>query len=204
MAQVCFCLLVAFGVLGHFRSEAFVRVPQNPIAWKLTTVNGFSWSNCDGETLPGKIKSLSVSPDPISIPGDVEISTVLSTGVLLAPPLKINITAEKMLLGEWIRVPCVDNIGSCTYDNVCDLLDLVIEPGKPCPEPLRTYGLPCHCPFKAGSYSLPDTSINVPDLSLPSWLANGNYRLTGTLSNADQEIGCAKFTFSLQSSFSWW
>ncbi|XP_053575625.1 ganglioside GM2 activator-like [Bombina bombina] len=186
------CILLACALLGHFTSEATI------------TINSITWANCEGESLPGKIKSLSVSPDPVSIPGDVTISTVLDTTVPLASPLQIVINAEKELLGEWITVPCVDKIGSCTYNNVCDLLNLVFPPGKECPALLRSYGLPCHCPFKAGSYSLPDTTLKIPNISLPSWLATGSYKVTGILKAGDKEIGCAKFTFSLDESSSWW
>ncbi|KAM8973288.1 ganglioside GM2 activator [Pelodytes ibericus] len=204
MAQFSFSLLVACAVLGSCTLEAAARLPRTVSPWKLSTVNGFSWSNCDGESLPGKIKSLAVHPDPINIPGDMTLSTVLSTKVSVASPLKIAITAEKELMGEWMKVPCIDHLGSCTYDDACDILDSLIQPGQECPEPLRTYGLPCHCPFKAGSYSLPNTSIKIPNLSLPSWLANGNYRVTGIMSHGDEEIGCAKFTFTLESSSDWW
>ncbi|XP_053574659.1 ganglioside GM2 activator [Bombina bombina] len=202
MAHTIFFLLTC-AILGHFTSEAATwhlrRIP-----WMFTTVNSFTWANCDGESLPGKIKSLSVSPDPISLPGDLTVSTVLTTTVPLVSPLKVVISAEKKLFGEWIKVPCVDNIGSCTYDNICDFLDLLVPPGQECPEPLHSYGLPCHCPFRSGSYSLPETTFTIPNVSLPSWLANGNYRVTVILEAGEKEMGCAKFTFSLAASFSWW
>ncbi|KAM4675164.1 ganglioside GM2 activator isoform 2-T2 [Discoglossus pictus] len=199
MARLAFCFLVACAALGHFTSEASWRTNRF-----LTTLSSFTWANCDGKSLPGKIISLSVSPDPISIPGDVTIDTVLTTSVPVASPLQIIIKAEKELLGEWMTVPCVDKIGSCTYDHICDFLDTVFPPGQKCPEPLRTYGLPCHCPFKSGTYSLPDTTLKIPNVSLPSWLADGNYRVTGILKEGDKEIGCGKFTFSLSDSSSWW
>lgn len=56
---------------------------------------------------------------------------------------------EKALGDLWIQLPCIDNLGSCTYDDVCTILDNLIPPGTACPEPLQTYGIPCHCPFKA-------------------------------------------------------
>lgn len=55
---------------------------------------------------------------------------------------------EKEVAGFWVKIPCVEQLGSCTYEDFCDLLNLYIPPGEPCPEPLHTYGLPCHCPFK--------------------------------------------------------
>lgn len=56
-----------------------------------------------------------------------------------------------------MKIPCVDEMGSCSYPNVCDILDMLIPPGSDCPEPLHTCGLPCHCPFKAVSH----TSTNI-------------------------------------------
>lgn len=62
---------------------------------------------------------------------------------------QVELTVEKEVAGFWAKVPCVDQIGSCTYEDFCQIIDTVIPPGEPCPEPLHTYGLPCHCPFKA-------------------------------------------------------
>lgn len=61
---------------------------------------------------------------------------------------QVELTVEKHIAGFWVKIPCVDNIGSCTYDNFCNILEMLIPIEEPCPEPLHTYGLPCHCPFK--------------------------------------------------------
>ncbi|XP_056425451.1 ganglioside GM2 activator-like isoform X2 [Hyla sarda] len=198
MANLAFCFLVAFAAVGQL-TEALT------VPWRLATdVKSITWENCDSGDLPGTIKSLSISPDPVSMPGDVTVSLVLNTDVSLSSPLQIKITAEKELLGEWLTVPCVDKFGSCTYTDICELLDSFFKPGQQCPGPLATYGLPCHCPFKAGSYALPTTTFKIPNLSLPSWMADGSYRVTGVLTHNNKEIGCAKFTFSLSSASSWW
>lgn len=44
----------------------------------------------------------------------------------------------------WVDVPCVDNVGSCNYDDLC--ASIPFPPGEPCPEPFLTLGLPCNCP----------------------------------------------------------
>ncbi|XP_072001654.1 ganglioside GM2 activator-like isoform X2 [Engystomops pustulosus] len=190
MVNLALCVLVAFAAVGQL-TEAL-------------EVKSITWENCDSGKLPGTIKSLSISPDTVTIPGDVTVSLVLNTEVPLSAPVQIKITAEKELLGEWISVPCVDNIGTCTYSDVCHLLDTFFKPGQQCPAPLATNGLPCHCPFKAGTYALPSSSVKIPNISLPSWLADGDYRATGILTADNKEIGCAKFTFTLATSSSWW
>lgn len=46
----------------------------------------------------------------------------------------------------WVEIPCVDNLGSCTYVDGCSMIPF--KAGQPCPAPLSTYNLPCTCPFQ--------------------------------------------------------
>ncbi|KAE8286351.1 Ganglioside GM2 activator Cerebroside sulfate activator protein GM2-AP [Larimichthys crocea] len=161
---------------------------------------GFDWKNCGKPDDPAAMKSLSLSPDPISIPGDLTASASGSTSVELSAPLSVNVTLEKEVAGFWVKIPCVDELGSCHYTDVCDILDQLIPPGQDCPEPLHTYGLPCRCPFKAGSYSLPQSDFYLPDMDVPYWLTNGNYRVQGVLGSQGKELGCLKVALSLHSS----
>lgn len=69
------------------------------------------------------------------------------TPSLLFPQLEL--TVEKEIAGLWVKIPCVEQLGSCTYTDICNMLSTLIPPGQLCPEPLHTYGLPCHCPVKA-------------------------------------------------------
>ncbi|KAL8212090.1 UNVERIFIED_CONTAM: hypothetical protein K2H54_036883 [Gekko kuhli] len=121
-------------------------------------------------------------------------------------PMKGVVVLEKKIGDMWLKVPCVDDVGSCSYNNVCGILDMAIPPGQPCPEPLLSYGIPCHCPFKAGTYNLPPSDIYIPNMDLPSFLTNGDYRLKAVLSNGEQEYGCVKLSFSLhsQNRWFWW
>ncbi|MBN3279872.1 SAP3 protein, partial [Polyodon spathula] len=145
------------------------------------------------------MKALSLSPDPISIPGDLKANAAGSTSVAFTSPLALNVTLEKEVAGFWVKVPCVEELGSCHYRDLCQILDTLTPPGQDCPEPLHTYGIPCHCPFKAGDYSLPDSDFYLPDADLPYWLTNGNYKVVGVLGSAGQELGCLKLTLSLHS-----
>ncbi|XP_028907193.1 ganglioside GM2 activator [Ornithorhynchus anatinus] len=171
--------------------------PGTPRALRLTRVSGFSWENCDDGKDPAVIHSLTVSPDPINVPGDLTVSASVSTNVSLTAPQKVELIMEKEMAGLWIKIPCVEQMGSCTYDDICEVLDSLILPGQPCPEPLHTYGLPCHCPFKEGTYSLPESRFSLPDIDLPSWLSNGNYRIGGVLSRGDKRLACVKISVSL-------
>ncbi|XP_036403988.1 ganglioside GM2 activator [Megalops cyprinoides] len=160
---------------------------------------GFSWENCGKSGDPIVTKILEVSPDPISVPGDLNATATASTAVELAAPLSLNVTLDKDVAGFWVKVPCVEQLGSCDYSDACELLDSLIPPGQDCPEPLHTYGIPCHCPFKAGEYSLPPSEFHIPDVDLPFWLTNGKYKVEGILGNKGQELGCLKVSFALHS-----
>uniref|UniRef100_A0A8B9QFG4 GM2 ganglioside activator n=1 Tax=Apteryx owenii TaxID=8824 RepID=A0A8B9QFG4_APTOW len=161
-------------------------------------VGGFSWENCGDGKDPVVLQSLSVAPDPITIPGSLRISAAVTSAKALTSPLKAVVVVEKELGELWIQLPCIDQLGSCTYSDVCTILDNLIPPGMTCPEPLLTYGIPCHCPFKAGSYSLPASDFPLPDIELPSWMTNGNYRVRAAVSNNGEELACVKLAFSLQ------
>ncbi|KAK5864350.1 hypothetical protein PBY51_015599 [Eleginops maclovinus] len=160
---------------------------------------GFDWQNCGQPDAPAVLKTLTVSPDPISIPGDLTASASGSTSVELAAPLSVNVTLEKEVAGFWVKIPCLEELGSCHYKDACDILNQLMPPGPLCPEPLHTYGLPCHCPFKAGSYSLPQSDFSLPDMDLPYWLTNGHYRVQGVLGAEGKELGCLKLALALHS-----
>ncbi|XP_043347234.1 LOW QUALITY PROTEIN: ganglioside GM2 activator [Dermochelys coriacea] len=171
---------------------------ERPQSRRLSKIDGFSWENCGNGTDPFVIKSLSITPDPIHIPGDLKVSMAVSSEVDIVTS-EGGVYREKKIVDMWIKVPCVDEIGSCTYDNLCGILDNIIPPGTPCPEPLLSYGIPCHCPFKQGSYSLPTSEFYLPVIQLPSWLTNGEYHVQVVLSNGAKQLACVKVALSLHS-----
>lgn len=50
-----------------------------------------------------------------------------------------------------------------------------------------------------GSYSLPASDFDLPDVELPSWMTNGNYRVQAVTSSSGEELACVKLAFSLKS-----
>ncbi|KAM6150495.1 ganglioside GM2 activator [Erethizon dorsatum] len=186
-------LLLVLGLLLAGRAD-----PARISVSRPSRLGSFSWDNCDEGKDPAVIKGLTVEPDPIVIPGNVTISAAGRTSVRLTSPLKVELILEREVAGLWVKIPCVEQLGSCTYDDFCNVIDTYLPPGEPCPEPLHTYGLPCHCPFKEGTYSLPRSDFTVPDLELPGWLSTGNYRVQSILSNSEQRLGCVRISASLK------
>ncbi|XP_024116100.1 ganglioside GM2 activator [Oryzias melastigma] len=188
--------------LAAVLSVVLTRADEDPPRmkrFKNLQVSNFDWKNCWKPDAPALLKTLSVSPDPIAIPGDLTAAASGSTSVELDAPLSLNVTLKKEVAGIWVKVPCLDQLGSCHYPDACDLLNQLIPPGQDCPEPLHTYGLPCHCPFKAGSYSLPQSEFYLPNVDLPYWLTNGKYTVQGVLGLPGQELGCLEIALSLHS-----
>jgi ganglioside GM2 activator len=59
---------------------------------------------------------------------------------------KAAVRVQKKIGFIWIDIPCIDNIGSCDYEDLCALIPF--KPvGEPCPEPFLSLKLPCACPF---------------------------------------------------------
>ncbi|XP_067103842.1 ganglioside GM2 activator [Osmerus mordax] len=191
--------MIALCITESLISQGSCKVQTKKMLLKKAKILDFDWKNCGKPDDPAVLKSLTLSPDPIVIPGDLMASASGSTEVELSSPLVLNVTLEKEVAGFWVKVPCLEQIGSCHYPDVCDLLNMAVPPGQDCPEPLYTYGLPCHCPFKAGAYSLPESNFYLPDMDLPYWLTNGNYRVQGVLESLGKELGCLKIALSLHS-----
>ncbi|XP_027462717.1 ganglioside GM2 activator [Zalophus californianus] len=164
----------------------------------LNQLGSFDWENCDDKKDPVVLKSLTLEPDPIAFPGNMTVSAEVQIDVPLSSPQKLELTMEKEVASFWVKVPCVEQIGSCTYEDFCQILGALIPPGQPCPEPLHTYGLPCHCPIKVGIYSLPKTEFTLPSMELPSWLSSGSYRIKSILSSGGKRLGCIKISASLK------
>lgn len=95
--------------------------------------------------------------------------------------------------GKWIKIPCIDDVGSCTYDNFCDFLAKI--PEEQCPTAILPFG--CHCPIKAHEYVVKDASYGpVPELGV---IGAGTYRaqVTATSIATGKVDFCYIFTATL-------
>lgn len=152
---------------------------------------GFSWNNCGKKTDAIQVESLTVSPDPIIIPGNLNVSAHVNIAKDFTPT-SVSLKVYKKLFGVFIEIPCVDNIGSCTYQNPCALLAKV-----KCPPVFKKYGITCTCPIKKSDYNVPSTVVAVPTIKLPSFIENGAYKIQATLMNGAEQLGCYEIQASL-------
>ncbi len=97
---------------------------------------------------------------------------------------------EKKVLGFWIKVPCTNNIGSCTYQNICQ------DWATACPGFFAKFGIPCTCPIPGSTYTIPDLTGDV-DATLPPD-ASGDFRVfADLLSGSAGQLGCLQFEIGL-------
>eukprot|EP00049_Salpingoeca_infusionum_P022712 m.8301 g.8301 ORF g.8301 m.8301 type:complete len:206 (+) comp5342_c0_seq1:56-673(+) len=196
------CLLacaVAQPLKAHFSVDA---IRDQELVTAHLNLKSFSFTDCAAASAPLHIASLSISPDPVQIPGNVTLA--LSGGVLsvsLDSPIAVSLTLEKKI-GGWIKIPCVDDIGSCDYPDVCTLLEKIPLKNGKCPDPLPSMGIPCRCPLSPFKFDVPATDISIPTLppSVPSWLTNGDYKIQaeGKTSGGGQAF-CFELEVSLKS-----
>ncbi|KAF8785881.1 Ganglioside GM2 activator like protein [Argiope bruennichi] len=131
-----------------------------------------TFADCGGPDKSIDIKEGSVKPDPILYPGNVN-------------PRKMN-------------VPCLDNIGSCSYD-VCELIQN--HRSEFCP--MFKNPDECGCPMKAGYYSLKNAPVVLPDFGeIFVKILKGHYEgnITFTDKNSNKQVGCIAITFEIEPS----
>jgi len=179
-------LLISLFVVAILARPAFKRPPRlaNYKLPQPATVP-FSYKNCGTSTDPIQIASVGLTPnDPIYLGANLTITASGSLSETLTDSNfgSTSVTIEKSVFGVYVTIPCLDNVGSCTYDSLCTLLL-----NASCPS-LQTYGYNCKCPFPAQSYTIPNTQNSNPlTVALPvppdwlDWLTSGDYEVTGTL-----------------------
>lgn len=78
--------------------DLFMDKSDLTASWSLQ-VSGFSWKNCGQPDDPAVMKSLSVAPDPISIPGTITASATGSTSVPLESKLSVSVSVFRIKEG---------------------------------------------------------------------------------------------------------
>jgi len=146
---------------------------------------GFSYTDCSGASDPVHLRSLSVSPDPIPLPGKIVVAASAELAESVAGNLKASVKLETEIFGHYFEIPCVDGVGSCDYDDLCSSLP---KPGEPCPPAFVKAGIPCRCPFPAGKFHLPTSAINLPAVPLP--IHSATIRLTAHLTADAKPVTC--------------
>ena len=67
---------------------------------------------------------------------------------------QVDLVLERKVGSAWIKIPCIGDIGSCTYDDLCETLS-----GAECPDPFVDNGVPCKCPFLKVGFCFCDNNM---------------------------------------------
>ncbi|XP_046394882.1 ganglioside GM2 activator-like [Ischnura elegans] len=160
---------------------------------KLKISSGLKWSNCGPPTDPIKLTYLDVTPFPLTIPGIETLSAIVNIARNISSPVEASVTIKKHSFLGWIEIPCVDNIGSCHYDDLCALSPY----NDQCPTVFKKLQLPCACPVNEGMYSVKKYPVNIAKIG-PHWLEHGMYKGQVTLTSNSVELGCIAFQAALK------
>ncbi|XP_053400321.1 uncharacterized protein LOC123557962 [Mercenaria mercenaria] len=163
----------------------------------LATNAKFTWKNCAPEDAILHVNNVEVGPDPIVVPGDITLTMDgNSTAPLGSSALHISLK-RKTFLGE-IPIPCISNIGSCTYKDLCTLVGQMIRENwlgittgiaTQIQTMLANSGIDAsQCPQPAQSLRIDHQSIHLPEVPAAlSYFAAGDYHahifLTDNTSN---------------------
>jgi ganglioside GM2 activator len=79
---------------------------------------------------------------------------------------------EKKIAGFYIKIPCIANLGSCTYNDLCKDWAAV------CPQYAK-FGIPCTCPIPANTYTVDGLVADVTTKLPPG--SSGDLRITGNI-----------------------
>ncbi|OWF43881.1 Ganglioside GM2 activator [Mizuhopecten yessoensis] len=105
---------------------------------------------------------------------------------------KLSITLHRDTFLLSIPIPCLLNLGSCTYDDICTLVDQAISENwgtitaglaTQVKTMLLSAGInPSVCPIPSSQLVLTEYAITLPSVpSVLSWLASGDYTVKAEL-----------------------
>ncbi|XP_078313184.1 ganglioside GM2 activator-like [Crassostrea virginica] len=152
-----------------------------------------TWKDCVPATTAHPyvtFTSVSVSPSPVVLPGNMTIGVQGTVYHHFGTDVRMVVKMDKLLLGQWTKVPCSQNVGSCNYDNPCEFLSAFKTSGT-CPPQLTSHGLPCTCPFNPSSINLPPSVFEVAQINAAwQWLATGRFRVQAEMIHGHDIVGC--------------
>lgn len=175
---------------NDYVSRLFQQVDKLQEKYEKATMllSSFSYNDCSSGSDPAHLRSLTVTPDPIPVPGDITVAAQGVSSENIGGSLSADVKIEVNPFGHiWVPLPCVDNIGSCTYNDFCSILP---PPSDPCPDVLKKAGIPCRCPFAAGNYTLPRSDIKLPSIPLP--IKTAKLRVTANLKSTGRHLTCVQ------------
>jgi len=194
-------LVVVAAYVGHAREElrynseaerqfvdSWMQKLLKKRSGRLTT---FKYNNCGDPTKEtANITKLIIGPDPLYFPGPLTVEFAGTSKITVQAPITGVLLLQVKAGSTWVKIPCIGVIGSCTYEDICQLLNQIQQ----CPGPLIDAGIPCKCPFPQGPYNLPQSEFDIEAAIFPP----GDYHAVANVTNSGNFVGCVELfvTFS--------
>ncbi|KAB0799715.1 hypothetical protein PPYR_07595 [Photinus pyralis] len=176
---------------GVFLTMALLTLQTNAFMSKFKDmyVTDFHITKC----YPNETGAIAVEDVEINIGPNmkVHVSGTLIASRDLASPIKTEVVVKKSTWFGWFGVGCVDNVGSCNFEDLCEF---GYQPAEGCPPDFKEYNVPCRCPLKKGNYRIPSTIL---DFMSESLVLGGKYKGSVVMTHLDERLACYNMYFTL-------
>ncbi|GFG40498.1 hypothetical protein Cfor_06510 [Coptotermes formosanus] len=108
---------------------------------------------------------------------------------------QVKVSMKRQVLGAWVKVPCIKDFGSCTYEDLCNY---GYEEDTTCPASFVENHVPCRCPVPQGLYNIPsDLRISEAGTRLGVFV-KGKYHATVHVVRNQSELACYIASFTIK------
>ncbi|XP_018010900.1 ganglioside GM2 activator isoform X3 [Hyalella azteca] len=146
--------------------------------------------SCGGDNQTIQVNKLQWSPASVNFDSPLTFNFSATVSDVISAPVQVSVKVERHVWLMWVPVPCVDGVGSCTYDDVCSY-----TPSPSCAVLPHNLHLPCSCPVMPDKYFVDDGEVELPGSdAIPEWATHGWYRATVTVRSPEQDkqLACYK------------
>ncbi|KAH9487553.1 Ganglioside GM2 activator [Bulinus truncatus] len=155
-------------------------------------MDDFKWKSCGPSDQLVDIQKLMIKPSPLYFPGNLSFGFDIIFHDTVDEDASVSVSVKLQFnkgSGSWITIPCIGQIGSCTYDDFCTLTKII-----QCPQDLKQKGIPCTCPFNKGEYKIDNYNVEV-DAEV---FLSGIYQADVTITDSSKgQIACYVVNFTI-------
>ncbi|XP_078317422.1 ganglioside GM2 activator-like [Crassostrea virginica] len=165
-----------------------------------TTSRSVTWKDCvPASTFHPYITftSICMSPSPLVIPGNITVGVQATIHHHFGTDVRMVVKMDKLMLGQWTKIPCSESVGSCHYDSVCDFVSTYMNLWG-CPTQLEQHGINCTCPFNPSSIDLPPSVFGAKVNSRWQWIMTGRFRVQAEMIHGHDIVGCFHVEFDIK------
>lgn len=168
---------------------------------KKRSVESYTWKNCGPENATFVLEKLELAPFPMRLPGKLHINmTSKTTKEVENIDMAVEIYQLNTWFGDW-KLPCIFNIGSCLYHDVCALAQGEEDFIGEAEALIVAGGGNITCPIQPLDFKVENYEFQLPSLPPGLGLAiAGDYRIRSTLlaPNSDTVLGCFEMEMGIQ------